>query len=372
MAETIGTVRSDGSMSIMPVMDSLSSNDSVIKMAELANQINEESAHLDNPNLPVQEDPSEGDSQDSLPSRKEKKRDGRVVELTTKVAEAARERDSFERRARDLELKNKELELRLLAQQKEELDRDLSGIGSAVIDAQVSQDAGRYVEANKLFSQYAARQIQAEQALNAHQEEMLSLQSQEQHHNTNQTVYQETLAKLSHPKELDSEHYYDWLDENQAYNPGSEEYMPSLAQEVASIKEEYNAYLYVNKKQKEIGSPEYYDALDELITNVHQQRYGDLDSLYRHQQNNQQQEAPDMRKNLGNASVAPVIRGGNESGYDAATKFPPLTELEKQFAEKCDMYEGYGAQGSKYGRPLQPHEKHRLYQENKAKLFGGR
>lgn len=370
MVEMVGTVRSDGSMSVTPVMDSISTNDSVLKMAELVTQINEESAQIDHPDLPVREDSPEGEIHDSFPSRKEKKRDGRVVELTTKVAEAARERDAFEKRARELELHNKELELQLLAQKKEELDRDLSGIGSALIDAQASRDAEKYIETNKLFSQYALRQSQAEQELESRQNEMLSLQAQEQAQKTDKDVPYETLHQLSHPKELESTYYHDWLKENQAYNPYSDEYMPSLAQEVAAMKEEYNAYLYVHKKQKEIGSPEYYDALDELITNVHQQRYGDLDSLYRHQRNNQQQETPDMRKSLGNASVAPVIRGGNE--YDASMKLPPLTDLEKQFAEKCDMYEGQGAQGSKYGRPLQPYEKHRLYQENKAKLFGGR
>lgn len=370
---SIGTIRSDGSMSVTRPMDALSTNDSVAQLAvdsglvNAMHQINAEEKTADNPAVEENHPSEESPRQSSRPTHR---KDKRLAEMSEKLAAIAEEKESYA-------LRNKELEIQLLNARKADINRDIEDVSNLMSRSHKINDSEGYVKANKLLSKYSMNEIETERQLQEARNEIAAQQTYAQVNN-NDAYHQERSAdfhRIFQPRELSSEYYQDWLVDNEIYDPFSEDYNPSLAAEMLSIKDEYNNYLYLNRQQKTIGSLDYYEKLNAIIDNVNQQKYGGgfQPSFFQEETVSQPQGEQDMRRSLGIASVAPITRTGHDGGITSGQRqLPPLTEAEKAFAEKCDMYEGPGAPGQKYGRPLQAHEKHRVYQENKEKLLGGR
>lgn len=378
------TVRSDGTTAgvhttMQPVKVSANTvlSDSVLDkaietgMVDAMQQINKESAQSEAEELQDQDTSEESRNVSSREKNSVKnKKDRRLEDLNLKVSELSNERDLYFAKAKELEKREKELELKMMAQKKETIEQDIDRLSSLMVSAKEADDADAYVKANTLLSDHLlTKRINEDALARAYYDSENAPIESPQNSEEDASKYL-ALKEISHARELRSEEYGEWLRDNDVYNPFSEEFNPSMARDLFQVKDEYNKYLYANKKQNNIGTSDYYEELDKIIDTVNREKYSAPSFLGLASDKKGEKEEP-MRKELGTASLAPVNRSQSTSRQDT-DRLPPLTQAEKEFAEKCAFYEGAGDRNNKYGRPLQPHEKHAMYQQMKANLPQGR
>jgi hypothetical protein len=357
-----------------PLSDSVLDKAIEVGMLDAMHQINKDSR------VEAQADLEDSQEQDTFPETREDdsleketpktKKDKRLHDMSLQINELAKERDLFYRKAKELENREKDLQLDRLTQEKDNIDRDIEHLSSVMVSAKQTDDAAAYVQANTMLSDYLLTKRINEDALARayYDSENAPIESPQE---TEEDVSRyAALRELSHAREMHSEDYGEWLRENDVYNPFSEEFNPSMARDLFEVKDEFNKYLYANKKQNRIGTSDYYEELDKIIDTVNREKYS-APSFLGFNSNKKSEEETPMRKELGTASLAPVNRSPQKNRQDA-DRLPPLTQAEKEFAEKCAFYEGAGDRNNKYGRPLQPHEKHAMYQQMKANLSQGR
>lgn len=369
------------------------STDSIVQLAQTTglvdamHQVNAESAEADQF---ITQEENEEDSQEVLeadqeeeerPRRKEKvkrdkERDARVNDLIYQANEAARERDAYA-------LRLQQMEMELLKQKNVELDRDVTHVASVLRTAQISEDEDAYVDAQKLLSQLTHEQFKTheslEQAQEAYEARYQSYQKPEPIEERDD-MRSQLLLEFSHKKELRSEYYQDWLDENEVFNPYSEDYNPHLANEFKAVKDEFNNYLYAHGQQSQIGTEEYYQELDDLRSMHNQRKYGTApfseDPYEAEEEATAVYEQPyygenQMSQPISRASVAPINRQGYQNPYGGGghASLPELTKDEMMVAEMCPMTDAPVVRGV-MPRYLTNEEKYEVYKRNKAKMMG--
>ncbi len=349
-------------------------------MIEAANQINQDSAAADRPvsdqdDLQTQESEEQEQTQEEESARKRERknrRDSRSDEGYRQAAKIAQERDAYA-------LRLQEMEVELLQKKKDQLDRDVDHITSVMKNAKGIDDTHTFVDANQLLSQLTHEQFKTheslEQASSAYQESYDAYETPAEYNLYDDSRYQK-LLELSHKKELKSEAYHEWLEDNEIFNPFSEDFNPRLAQEFGEAKHAFNDWLQAHGQHSIIGTESYYDELDDLIRIKNQEKYGTPDPEpssqggYGQSQHNQYAGEDDMSQPISRASVAPVNRQGYQNPYAGSnSSLPELTESEKRIAEICPMTEVPTIRGVQ-PRYLSNEEKYAVYQQNKAKMMG--
>lgn len=113
-----------------------------------------------------------------------------------------------------------------------------------------------------------------------------------------------------------NEHFEDWVENNSWYDKHSANYDPQLANEVDQVAEELNKYLKFNQQGDMIGTPQYYDA----VSNIMQDRYGtqnnnnnntDYDNNNYYQDNSIYEVAPVTKKGTTMADRYMANKQGN-------------------------------------------------------------
>lgn len=299
------------------------------------------------------------------------RKDKRLSDLAARRHEAERERDYYAK-------KNKELELQLLAKEKEATDQQLSSLSSLMLQAKESGNDEQFVEATKMMSQAQIASMQHASSLKTAQKEYNDYRNVEAEPEED-TAAVNIYRAISDRREIESDDYSEWLLQNPVYNPFNEDFNSSLAEDMIQIKKQYNNYLTVKKDQDTIGSRAYYSNLDRILEEKMLQKYAEFeepkktvkvkDPVY----TPEPERGPALTNNMNNPGVAPVNRETYASPKDVVEglHLEPLTPFEKRIAEISPMYKGAGTPQHKYGLPMTTEEKYRAYQLNKARQKAG-
>ena len=360
------------------------STDSILQLAQSTgmvdamHQINQESAQADQvvsedigemPDLQATEEENEEEKPRKKERLKKDKEYGqKVKELYYQTSQALKERDAYA-------LRLQEMELELLKKKNDQLERDVEHITSVMKHAKGQDDSDAYVDASRILSELTHERFKTHESLEKaqadYEQSYQSYQAPAVREDAEDPRYQ-ALVEVSHRKELNSEHYHDWLEDHEALNPYSEDYNPHLAKEFAEVKHEFNNYLYAHNQQSIIGTSSYYEELSDLLSMHNEQKYGQpYQRAYASSSDDQPYTGEnDMSQPITRASVAPVNRQGYQNPYAGnASSLPPLSEEEKRIAEICPMTDAPTVRGVQ-PRYLTNEEKYAIYQQNKAKMMG--
>ena len=306
----------------------------------------------------------------------------RFDDLVARAYEAENERDKIAQERDVYALRAQEIEYQLLLEKDRKLTQDLESLSGIMKQAHTEQDSDAYVEANKLVAQVSQQKHYNEQEL------LISQKTLEQKTKGYQEVLDQSqglqqgnqerndlFKTLSHNRELNSEDYQDWLNQNDYYNPYSSDFDPHMAQDVREIKNDINRFLHAHGASENIGTARYYEELDRKIQEKAVSRFqptvastrwpGDPDPQHHAQGGSVVQASPPPATtppvssapyypshsessamanfhsgNLTATSTAPVTRGGYQTPY-GNTPAPAevrLNEHEMNIAKMCPMY----------------------------------
>lgn len=267
------------------------------------------------------------------------------------------------------------MERQLLEMQQKSLSSEVDKIADISAEAQMSGDIETYKQANKILGRLMVDEANTSSALENFDYE---LQKQQQVAPNNeddhlQEMIQSRFLELSDSRELNSDAYQQWLDENPYYDPSNfENYDQELSDSVHEIKREFNKWLKINRQGDIIGTPEYYDELNTLINT----QYGVSDPYTDYEESvpeyDQQSYAhdgyedrgeemskmhsvgvqgPNYQRNsnfgsgIGMRNDSPAIMPVSRQGYytqNHSNDLPPLSNLERQLARSMPMFDTKG------------------------------
>lgn len=138
-------------------------------------------------------------------------------------------------------------------------------------------------------------------------------------------TYGRDLHSPNNYEEPINEAYDNWLDKNPWADPESQNYSPRLRDEAVSLANELDEMLRYNGNSEYIGTPKYFDSIDNLMS----ERYG-IQSQNQTQNNEYQEPKPRESQSY---SVAPVSRSGSSMADQYMTKNPNNTRRHMSLSE---------------------------------------
>jgi len=187
----------------------------------------------------------------------------------------------------------------------------------AKIKAYEEGDIEGQVRADELLAEAKAEELQANTWKIQNDAEMKRSEERFQHHQQHYQQHQ----NFNQPH-IDENLFHDWVDDNDWFNPGSQNYNKQAQHSVISYAKQLDNYLINNGRADKILSPEYFEELD----------------AFSNREGYNQRRRLEMRNNR--HDIAPVSRGGygtTNRGKDRASY--GLTDREKEMARSFGVSE---------------------------------
>lgn len=134
----------------------------------------------------------------------------------------------------------------------------------------------------------------------------------EEHYQPQTVVPQVTYQEPYQDEEIENEHLENWLEVNSWADPSSPNYSQKLRGEVNEFASDLDELLKYNGRADMIGTPEYFDSLDNLMKD----RYGT---------GNERPQQQNTRYSGGGSMVAPVSRSGSSMSDQYVSRNPNST-----------------------------------------------
>lgn len=306
------------------------------------------------------EDSVKPDTQEKRESRRRK--ENRFDKFNQQLADAQRERDTYAERL------NK-LEFALLKKNHEALDSEIESVADSMRVAVGENDTDSFTETQKRLAQLTAQQALSEQNLKQAQQ-FLEDSQREEEFDPRDVQSKEILYGLSHPRELRSEDYYEWLDDHPVFDPFAPDFNPDLAQDLVTVKKEFNNFLSYQGNADVIGTEDYYKELDKVMDAKQRSKYSAFSSQI-NDNNPPQRSNPMSSPSYAETPVSAVNRSGYNAPYQHG-RLPELSAAEEQIALICPIPAGPPKGHGDIPRLLSSEERIMEYRKQKARVMGMR
>lgn len=224
--------------------------------------VNEEQPY--DPRYNNEEEQFEPDTESRPKKTRRKKGDQRFTDMAHKLSILHQEKEDLEkelRRSRDEHANS------LLIMEKQKISNDIDRVSEIMVQAKDEGETQTYVKANRVLHTLINKEAQTENEMEDLRRNYASY-DEEVPDTEFEKVAEQTFYQLSDKRELNSPAYVEWLKDNPHYNSyDADNFDPDLANEIYTIKSNFNKFLKYNKNADFIGSDDYYPELDALIRN---------------------------------------------------------------------------------------------------------
>lgn len=262
------------------------------------------------------------------------KKERRIEDLVHKAAVLEEEKSR-------LALENQQLQQNLLESQGKAIEDRIEKLTSIMKKAHSTQDSESYVEASTLLSEMLPIKTNNKLQMRELSQRTSSLAQDEGHSEAEQKARYAWFQDLSHPKEMESEAYGQWLVQNEVLNPFSEDFDPDIAQDFKETKTEFNKRLYAQGGYQTIGTPEYYQNFDAYRVQRNHEKYGGSIDPHHH---NVPQEDPSMTMYPSQAPLYPHTYAPQQQNPYAPSVPTYAQPQQNPYAPRAQQ-QGYPPQG---------------------------